>query len=90
MSEVLESLGRYSAEVDRLLGLFLRSKSPAIPNLQDAAIYALGLDLEDAQARGKRIRPALCLLTCESLDGNPQAALPFRFIFPSAAGISNA
>lgn len=51
-----------------------------IPNLDDSMAYALGLD--DASANpGKRIRPLLCLLVCDSLGGERRAALPF------AAGI---
>lgn len=48
-----------------------------VPNLHEGVRYALGLDRVERRARGKRLRPALCLLTCESLDGSTEAALPF-------------
>ncbi len=42
----------------------------AIPNLYDAIWYHLGTG-------GKRIRPALALMTCEALGGDVKKALPF-------------
>jgi len=48
-----------------------------IENLHNAVRYALGLDIPDKKRRGKRIRPILCLLTAESLDGNQDMALVF-------------
>ncbi|MEO8377412.1 MAG: polyprenyl synthetase family protein, partial [Candidatus Sumerlaeota bacterium] len=51
--------------------------SDQIPNLHEGMIYSMGLDVEDRKIRGKRIRPALCLLTAESLGAPPQRALHF-------------
>ena len=70
-------LDQKSAEVDRALEAFLRSDPRDVPNLHDGVLYALGLDQQDPAIRGKRIRPALCLITCEALDGDTQKALPF-------------
>jgi geranylgeranyl pyrophosphate synthase len=70
-------LDQKSAEVDRALEAFLRSDPRPVENLHDATLYALGLDQQDPAIRGKRIRPALCLITCEALDGDTQKALPF-------------
>ncbi len=49
----------------------------AVPNLHDAMAYALGTNREQRAARGKRIRPVLCLLTAEALGAKIERALPF-------------
>lgn len=51
--------------------------SGAIPRLHEGVLYALGLDPKGRKHRGKRLRPVLCLLTCESLGGEAETALPF-------------
>ena len=61
--------------VDKELERFFR-KGPEIPNLSDAARYSMGLDIADRKKRGKRIRPVLCLLACESLGGSAETAMP--------------
>lgn len=48
-----------------------------IPNLHEGAVYSLGLDVADRKARGKRVRPALCILTAKALGAPPLDALPF-------------
>lgn len=60
-------LARYVREISR----------QAEPNLHDAMAYALGLDIEDAAMRGKRIRPALCLLSAQALGAELERAYPF-------------
>ncbi len=62
--------------VDEQLLQCLSSDSP-IPNLHEALLYSLGLDIEDRIKRGKRVRPVLCLQACEALGGDPDAAMPF-------------
>lgn len=64
------------ALVESALEAFARADAP-VANLDDGLAYALGLDQPDRHARGKRIRPALCLLTCEALGGDGTQALPF-------------
>jgi len=64
--------------VDKELEAFFR-KGPEVPSLSDAARYSMGLDIDDRKKRGKRIRPALCLLACESLGGSADAAMPMAF-----------
>jgi geranylgeranyl pyrophosphate synthase len=64
------------ALVESALEAFARQDAP-VANLDDGLAYALGLDLPDRHARGKRIRPALCLLTCEALGGQVEQALSF-------------
>jgi len=49
----------------------------SVPNLHDGIAYALGTDISDPALRGKRIRPLLCLLVCESLGRDPMVAMPF-------------
>jgi geranylgeranyl diphosphate synthase type I len=68
-------MGGKADEVDEALDAFFR-KGPEIPNLSDAARYSMGLDITDRKKRGKRIRPVLCLLACESLGGSAQVAMP--------------
>jgi geranylgeranyl pyrophosphate synthase len=62
--------------VDRFLESFL-SLPEQVGNLHDAARYSMGLDVEDRVVRGKRVRPALCLLTTEALGTDPDLAIPF-------------
>jgi geranylgeranyl pyrophosphate synthase len=62
-----ESLGRY----------LVRVCGEGVENLHDAMAYALGSDIEDPALRGKRIRPALCLLTAEALGATAARAMPF-------------
>ena len=69
-------LDRMSESVDEQLEEFFK-RGPEIPNLTDAARYSMGLDVADRKKRGKRIRPTLCLLACESLGGDKDMAMPF-------------
>jgi geranylgeranyl pyrophosphate synthase len=46
-------------------------------NLQDGALYSMGLDVEDRAVRGKRVRPALCLLIASALGARTGDAIPF-------------
>lgn len=61
---------------ERELAKFIEAERE-VPNLHDALRYALGLDVEDRKYRGKRIRPVLALLACESLGGTVEQAMPF-------------
>lgn len=67
---------RLSPRVDAELESIFARESP-IANLHEGLRYALGLDLDDPVARGKRVRPVLCLAVCEALGGSIEAALPF-------------
>lgn len=69
-------LAKTSPRVDEEMAAYLEGMGD-LPNLHDGVRYALGLDRPERRARGKRLRPVLCLLTCESLGGDPEAALPF-------------
>ncbi len=69
-------LDKMSDRVDTALEEFFK-QGPEIPNLSDAARYSMGLDVVDRKLRGKRIRPVLCLLACESLGGTAEKAMPF-------------
>ncbi|MCX7013435.1 MAG: polyprenyl synthetase family protein [Candidatus Sumerlaeota bacterium] len=62
--------------IDQRLAEFLR-RGEAVDNLYDATLYALGLDCDDRILRGKRVRPVLCLQTCEALGGLVERAMPF-------------
>lgn len=75
ITETLAELGaRFEAALEAFAAAGARETTP---NLHDAMAYALGLDLPRGAARGKRIRPALCLLACRSLGGDLDAATPF-------------
>jgi geranylgeranyl pyrophosphate synthase len=71
-----EALLRYSDLVDEEMDRLIRRETP-VPNLHDALLYSLGLDVPDRATRGKRLRPVLCLVTAEALGADPRAALPF-------------
>lgn len=75
--ETQESLQHKSDQVDAALEAFLNRYSQPVANLHDGMLYALGLDQEDRALRGKRIRPAICLVACEALGGDVAKALPF-------------
>jgi geranylgeranyl pyrophosphate synthase len=77
-ASVRERMDELSILFESELGRYVRHCSnPAIPNLHDGMAYALGTDISDPALRGKRIRPLLCLLVCESLGRDPRLALPF-------------
>lgn len=63
-------------QIEATLRQVITPKSDSILNLDDGIAYALGLDDEKANA-GKRIRPILSLLVCDSLSNSYEAALPF-------------
>ncbi|MFQ5986597.1 MAG: polyprenyl synthetase family protein [Thermoplasmata archaeon] len=65
-----------SALVDEELQAWLPPADGVLP-LHEGVRYALGLDVTQRRQRGKRLRPALCLLTCESLGGDGHQAMPF-------------
>ncbi len=62
--------------IDAELEKFLEGAGE-IPNLHDGVLYALGMDIRERKKRGKRLRPVICLLCCESLGGEVQRAMPF-------------
>ena len=61
--------------IEEMLEAFV-ARAPLEPSLAEAVRYAVGLDSADPAHRGKRVRPALCLLVCESLGGTTARALP--------------
>ncbi|MFQ5907362.1 MAG: polyprenyl synthetase family protein [Thermoplasmata archaeon] len=70
----------YLAEKSSLVDEELQAWLPpadGVPHLHEGVRYALGLDVPQRKRRGKRLRPALCLLTCESLGGDGDQAMPF-------------
>ncbi|MEQ8820962.1 MAG: polyprenyl synthetase family protein [Sumerlaeia bacterium] len=72
----LQKAQQYSAMVDDRLAEIIAAEAP-IPNLHEGLTYALGLDIADRAARGKRLRPVLGLMTAEALGADPRLALPF-------------
>lgn len=72
----LREAEQFSRMVDEALAAEC-ARTEHVPRLHEGMVYALGLDQEDAAARGKRIRPVLCLMTTRALGHDPAAALPF-------------
>lgn len=71
-------LDRLAAWFERaLVDYMARAGADAVPNLHDAAAFALGIDTDDPRVRGKRVRPALCLLSAEALGAPPERAVGF-------------
>lgn len=68
-----------SDALDKELEKILR-QGKLVPNLHDGLIYSLGLDIKSRDRRGKRLRPTLCLVTCEALGGNMRHAMTFACI----------
>ncbi|MCC5878080.1 MAG: polyprenyl synthetase family protein [Candidatus Sumerlaeia bacterium] len=73
LAERIEELGEV---VDRELLRQLEVPEP-LGNLHGAALYSMGLDVEDRKVRGKRIRPVLSLLTGEALGIGTERPLAF-------------
>jgi len=68
MLDVQELLTREAKNVESLLQ---REFPPdQLPYISDGVWYQMS-------SGGKRLRPALCLITCEALKGDPRKALPF-------------
>lgn len=74
--DFLRRVELYSARVDSALEDFLGREAP-VPNLHDGLLYALGLDIADREAGGKRLRPVLCLMTADALGGDLGLAIDF-------------
>ncbi|MEK6923721.1 MAG: polyprenyl synthetase family protein [Candidatus Micrarchaeota archaeon] len=72
MADVLETLRQKSLLVDEQLKQLLPpAEGQAIPEVRELYSSAWDYNLRG----GKRLRPALCLLSCEAFGGNPQDAL---------------
>ncbi|MFQ6059792.1 MAG: polyprenyl synthetase family protein [Thermoplasmata archaeon] len=76
----IEEFKRYLSEraelIDREIEKFV-SEDEIIENLHDGMVYSLGLDTPGRRTRGKRVRPVLALMTCESLGEDYKKAIPF-------------
>ncbi len=76
--DLKQHLDLLASEFEIELRAFCRRRSLAqVANLHDGLTYALGADIDDPAARGKRIRPLLCLLTAEALGASRRQAMPF-------------
>jgi len=73
---MLQKIDKAARMVDKFLLDFIE-RGLVIPNLHPGIVYALGLDQKERTLRGKRIRPALGILVCETLGGAPGQILPF-------------
>ncbi|HID86909.1 MAG TPA: polyprenyl synthetase family protein [Anaerolineae bacterium] len=73
-------LARYAPAVEAEMQAVLATPHPSLAPFYNMMGYHLGwLDqrFQPTEARtGKRVRPALCLLACEALGGDPETALP--------------
>lgn len=77
---LVENLSKRIGELALIIdGELLRLMSVGDPleNLHGAAIYSMGLDVEDRAVRGKRLRPVLSLLTGEALGVDTTRTLSF-------------
>jgi len=68
MLEMPEVLKRYAGRIEERLRAEIAPDE--LPYLGEGAWYQLSTG-------GKRLRPMLCLATCEALGGDPEEALPF-------------
>lgn len=74
----LRRMDELAARFEDALRAYVRAATrEGVPVLHEAMAYALGTDIDDAGARGKRIRPVLCLLTAEALGADLELAEPF-------------
>lgn len=73
-----ERLDHWASAFEPELEEFVRgAASVGTPTLHEGLAFALGVDIADRSARGKRIRPALCLLTADALGADGTRAMPF-------------
>jgi geranylgeranyl diphosphate synthase type I len=76
----VEEFKRYLTEksefIDKEIEKFVKEEEE-VDNLHNGVIYSLGLDTTDRETRGKRVRPVLALMTCESLGEDYTKAIPF-------------
>ncbi|MCB2154449.1 polyprenyl synthetase family protein [bacterium] len=75
-AELSAAFERYSEMVDDQLAAIIGAEEQ-VASLHDGMLYSMGLDIPDRAARGKRLRPVLCLLTAESLGAAAEEALAF-------------
>lgn len=75
-AELDDFFKRAQHEIDHVLRALIAPHEEPIRNLDDAMAYALGLD-PSSPGGGKRLRPLMCLLVCDSLCGKTRPALPF-------------
>ena len=78
--ELAAQLKRVAPAIEAALGdwaLPRRTAGEPSTHLDHGVRYALGLDVEQATQRGKRLRPALAILTCEALGGKVSQVMPF-------------
>jgi len=75
--EFAEQLRQVAPAVEAALRQWALPEAEPIANLDDGVRYALGLDVGSDLLRGKRLRPALAVLTCEALGGQRSHVLPF-------------
>jgi geranylgeranyl pyrophosphate synthase len=72
-----EQIRQVAPAVESALREWALPATDAIANLDEGVGYALGFDIGDAAQRGKRLRPALAVLTCEALGGQRFQVMPF-------------
>ena len=75
--ELLKYFSQKAPHIEKSIRRVLPPERNFILNLHDAVEYALGLNEKNMAKRGKRFRPALCLLACEMLGGDVKKAYPF-------------
>ena len=68
------TIDRYLAAIDGEIRAQLRAEDAALEPFYEMMRYHLGLD--PRAEKGKRLRPLVCLLVCEALDGDAHAVLP--------------
>ena len=75
--DIRSRIDTLAVAVDLALEQLCSAIQPSVSNLTDGVTYALGLDLPRGKARGKRIRPVMCLMTAEDFGATLADAMPF-------------
>lgn len=70
-------LNEIAPVIEAALGEWALPGGEPVVNLDEGVRYALGLDVDEVRHRGKRLRPALAVLSCEALGGSRDQVLPF-------------
>ena len=77
-----------SVAIDQMLAPYVDAVEDELRRHQDPASKIMSLSYEFVNSGGKRLRPAIALLTCESLRGDYKDALPIAVAYELAHSAS--
>lgn len=76
------------AEMDRALAPYVRAVENELRKHRDPSNKLMGMAYDFVEGGGKRLRPSIALLVCESLTGSYEAAIPIAVAYELAHAAS--